>query len=615
VFKHGCGETVVSSARKCVGTMDRLESASAGFAHTGHRFGGFRLDADGTLLHGVSRIHLSRNELAALRLLLANPIRIVTPQELKRALWGDEPVPADSISKCLASLRHKLDREECIETVYKRGYRLSVAVKPLGDSAGPLPRLAILPFTTEFGVPDYLGESIAEEAYARIGGAQPPLASVAAKDSVFALARLELAPQKIGEMLKADLVLHGTLSALPAHYRLRAEMLHGADGSPAWTEDLLVERGRIGGLETELVNLVSRRMNTGGLSIAASAAPEGEAERQLDPGRMAQRREAYEIFQRARYEWQTLERHRMQDALQHLLRAVELDPDLTAARVQVAYLCNTQAFYGFMLPAVAADIVRKTAGTPAEVPAGAERILPALGWISFHVDRNLPAALWSFRRAGHLPYCPWLTRARVTLALNRHRFGEAIELLQSAICIDPWSAWLQSRLAWAHHLAGKASTSVELAHTALERFPLHEGAQLYGAIILAFSGEAERAVELAGGLARRLPYLDLATAVHAYTLAMAGHQDAARHILERLEWLSRERYVLKTFSPAVYAVLGEPDTALATLRSAEQLHCPWFFQMLADPRLAPLRKRPEFQSMLGILAGMEAEAERDELET
>ncbi len=95
---------------------------------------------------------------------------------------------------------------------------------------------------------------------------------------------------------------------------------------------------------------------------------------------------------------------------------------------------------------------------------------------------------------------------------------------------------------------------------------------------------------------------------------LAGHASAARAILERLEWLSRERYVLKAFSPAVYVALGEPDAALEALRSAEQLHCPWFFQMLADPRLAPLRERAEFQSMLGILAGMEAEAERDALE-
>lgn len=590
--------------------MDRLESASAGLAHTGYRFGGFRLDADGTLLHGETRVHLSLKELAALRLLLANPGRIVTSQDFKHALWGDAPALAESVSKCLASLRKKLEAEECIETVYKRGYRIGVPVRALGEPAGPLLRLAILPFVAEYGVPEYLGAAIAEETGRRIECVRPAPVSIAARESVATLARRGVAPQQIAEMLKADLVLTGSLRALPEHYRLRAEMIHAADGRQAWVEDLLVERSRIAGLETELVNLVNLRMHGTGPSISISAAADEE---EHDPGRMAQRREAYELFQRGRFEWQTLERHRMQDALRHLQQAVELDPGLTAARVELAHLCIAQEYYGFMPPMVAAELVRRTARTAEEIPAGAEEILPALGWMSFHVDRNMPAALEWSRQAELLPYEPWVMRTRTLLALSRHRFEEAIVLLESAVRVDPWSAWPQARLAWAHHLAGDAAGSVQLAHVALERFPLHEGVQFYGAIILAFNGAAARAVELAGELVRRLPYFDLAASAHAYALAMAGHPDAARAILERLEWLSRERYVLKTFSPAAYVALGEPEKALAELRFAEQSRCPWFFQTLADPRLAPLRAEPEFQSMLNILAGMEAVAKRGAL--
>ena len=110
-----------------------------------------------------------------------------------------------------------------------------------------------------------------------------------------------------------------------------------------------------------------------------------------------------------------------------------------------------------------------------------------------------------------------------------------------------------------------------------------------------------------------MPSFDLATAVEAYALAMAQRGDDARAILERLQWLSRERYVLRTFSPAVYVALGEHDAALSELQAAGEMRCPWIFQMLADPRLKPLRERPQFRSMQSILAGMEAEAERDSL--
>jgi tetratricopeptide (TPR) repeat protein len=173
---------------------------------------------------------------------------------------------------------------------------------------------------------------------------------------------------------------------------------------------------------------------------------------------------------------------------------------------------------------------------------------------------------------------------------------------------DPWSPWPHARLAWAHHLDGDATASVQLAHAALERFPHHEGTQLYGATILAFNGETNRAVEIANRLVQRLPYLDLSLSVQAYTLAMDGRHEEAHSILEQLEWFSRERYVLKTFSPAVYVALGQYEKALADLRWSDQSRCPWFFQMLADPRLRPLHGLEEFQSMRGTLSAMEAEA-------
>jgi hypothetical protein len=51
--------------------------------------------------------------------------------------------------------------------------------------------------------------------------------------------------------------------------------------------------------------------------------------------------------------------------------------------------------------------------------------------------------------------------------------------------------------------------------------------------------------------------------------------------------------------------LDDHESALSELRNAEQNRCPWFFQMLADPRLKPLRGRREFAQMQEILTRME----------
>jgi hypothetical protein len=99
--------------------------------------------------------------------------------------------------------------------------------------------------------------------------------------------------------------------------------------------------------------------------------------------------------------------------------------------------------------------------------------------------------------------------------------------------------------------------------------------------------------------------------VHAYTLACSGREDEARSVLERLQWLGRERYIVRGFTPAAYAALGGHEAALAELRVVDEARCPWFFQALADPRLKPLHGNPEFERMRAILPAMEAEAERD----
>ena len=242
-------------------------------------FAGFRLEADGSLFRGETLLHLPPRELAALRILLANAGQIVTPLQLKQALWGDVHVTADSVPKCLSSLRTRLQPDNCIQTVYKRGYRLLAEVRPIHQSsANVLPRLAIAPFTSEFGVPKHLGIAVAEEAIARLCNASQPLAFVLARDSVFALALRGLSAQQIGASLHADLVLAGTLRAFISHFRLRLEMIRVVDGVQIWVEDILVERDKIAGLESDLASRLDFRLKTHRFDSRQGSAEQARAE-------------------------------------------------------------------------------------------------------------------------------------------------------------------------------------------------------------------------------------------------------------------------------------------------------------------------------------------------
>jgi len=600
-------------------------------AHGALLFSGFRLEEDGSLFRGGSLIHLPPRELAALRLLLENAGQIVTTAQLKKALWDEVHVTADSVTKCLSSLRSRLQPDESIQTIYKRGYRLVADVRTRQEAqSNALPRLAIPPFTTDTGVPDHLGSALAEDAIARLSNVRKPFASMLARESVFTLATRGMTGQQIGETLNADLVLAGTMRALSSHFRLRVEMIRIADGIQIWVEDLLAERDSVDNLEADLADrldfrlrpernedeqsgrendsrkpatlgaaLTAARTANEGISITATSAEEMSA---------ARRREAYDAYLRGHHEWQTLERHRMQDGLQLLIRATELDPSLMVARVDLAQLAVGQGFYGYMSSRFVADVVQGCAASVSDFSAEAAAILPSLGWVQFHFDRNLNAAVSSFRSSAHLPHNPWITRARSMFALSRGQFSDAMAMTRSAIEQDPYSPWLHARLAWTLHLDGQAEASVKLAELALEMFPGHVAPILFGSMVLSFNGKAARAVELTSALEERQPHFDLVTAAHAYALACHGKAVEARALLDRLHWLSGERFVTRAFNPAVFVALGDLDAAIAELQAVNLNRCPWFFQILADPRLKPLHRHAEFKKLQGILAGMEESA-------
>jgi len=580
-------------------------ASSLAFSDREFVFGELRLDAQGVLTRGSEVIHLPPKELAALRLLLAHAGQIVTLQQLKQALWGDVHVTDDSVPKCVSSLRELLSPVDCIQTVYKRGYRISVEVqRETGEAPEAPPRLAIMPFGVDANVPVYLGPAIAEETISLLTADRFAPAHVLARDSAFSLAARGMTAFQVGEALQADLVLTGTLRMLPAHFRLRAEMIRVSDGTQIWVEDMLVAQARSADLESELANRLFIRLSSADWFFSREALS-GSVSNDA-PGR----REAWELFLRGHHEWQTLQRHRMQEGIQHLSRAIELNPSLYAAHIDLANAAVTQGFAGFITPLQAAQQVRTTAEAVPSSFEGAEALLPALGWIRFHVDHDLPGALRAFSTSAHLRHETSVTRIRSMFALSRHRFVEAIELIAEALRTDPYSPWLNARLAWAYHLSGEREKSVAQAEHALELFPEHESTSVYGTMILAFNGRAERAVDVAENLVHRTPYLDIGSALYSYCLARAGREQEARSMLERLQWLSRERFVLTSFTAAVCVALGELDCAVAELQTAADARCPWLFQMLADPRIEPIRERPEVVRMEKVLERMEAAAER-----
>jgi len=606
----------------------RWAEQSAHAAGLQYNFGPFCLCPDGTLLRNLAVVALTPRELTVLRLLVSRAGETVPIEEIRELAWGGTHVSADSLPRCISSLRARLKYEDSIQTFYKRGYRFNIPVKqtpanPRDDiwterRASPstgLPRLAILPFTTTSGIPEFFGVGIAEEVMVRLSRNRSPVVEIMARDSVCTLVARGIAPLDVGNALRADLVLIGTLLALPEQYRVRVEMVRVVDSVQLWIEDFLIPRDLLSHADARVAKRVTARIRDtftqsgGGISLAASAA----ASTSVKTINEARRSEAYSIFLQSRAHWNTLQRHLMQDAIRGFHHALELDPSLISARIHLVHSYLVQSYFGYIRPDLSAEMARKQAEMVLAQSPNSQSVHPALGWIHFHHDRDPIAAARAFAHSQGPGYSPSTTRYRIKFALGQGRFADAIAISRASIELDGFSPLLHSRLAWSLHLSGDPEGALEQARRTLQLFPGHIAGLFYGSMIFAATDHDAhesrkelglKATALATHLIQIAPSFDPGYAALAYSQARQGHVTEARALMDRLQWLGKERYVLRSYQVPALVELGDLDGALAELNAAEHLHCPSLFEILSDPRISPLHGRPEFQKLLSRLGPM-----------
>src|SRR5215831_19027932 len=122
------------------------------------RLGAFELDMDaGELRRQGLKIRLQEQSLRVLQMLLANPGRLVTRDELRNALWPTNSyVDFDqglnrAINKLREALGDSAESPRFIETIARRGYRVIRDVRSpvtIGDS------IVVLSFTNMSAAPE-----------------------------------------------------------------------------------------------------------------------------------------------------------------------------------------------------------------------------------------------------------------------------------------------------------------------------------------------------------------------------------------------------------------------------------------------------------------------------
>ena len=570
------------------------------------RVGSFQLDLRSRELQsGERRIRLQEQPFEILRLMLERPGRVVTRDELQQRLWPDgtfvdfEHSLNAAIKRLRAALGDDAEHPRYVETVPRRGYRFIARSDEedgvraaAADLTPPRARLAVLPFLDlgESVRAGYFADGLTEEMITQLGQMCRDRLGVISRTSSMAFRDTTVRAREIGEALRTEYLLEGSVRRHGDRVRIVASLIHAASETHLWTETY----------ETPLVDALSVQQDVAA-RIAQSLAieltpPPRELQLSRDP-------EAHQAYLKGRHYWNMVADSGADQAVAYLERATELEPSSAAHHAGLARARILQAEYYRASPRTALEAARVSATRARTIDPSFYESHLAVGEIRKMLEWDWRGAETSYAQAIMLnPSHAGPHRAYALLLAALSRSEEAIRESERACDMDPFCVVVNgSGAAWVRFVAGDYDAAVARARDAIEMEPEYVPARrILAAAYLQVGDKAHAIAELEGALARAATDSTVIAEL-AYAQACAGASAAARTLLERLT--DPTDSALIPHYPVALALmqLGDLDGACAALQRAADDREPMLVNIAVDPRFESMRSDPR---LIGLIEQM-----------
>jgi TolB-like protein/Tfp pilus assembly protein PilF len=460
-----------------------------------------------------------------------------------------------------------------------------------GKQRAAEPAVAVLPFLNLSADPEneYLGDGLAEELINAL--AKVPGLRVASRISSFAFKRKDLDAPAIGERLKVNAIVEGSVRRAGKRLRVAAQLINVADGYHLWSETYDRELDDVFALQDEIARTVVGALKPRLLSEVHS--PLFEAGTSVV--------EAYTAYLRGRYFAVRATPTTYLTALQYYKQAVQLDPSYARAHAGVAHTCALLGFDEFasMPPDQAVPQARLAVETALNIDPELPDARCAEAVISFLYEWEWHKAAQQFtallaQHPNHGVALNWY--ALLLAALGRH--DESLQVMNQALAAEPAAAYAHIGVARCLRFARRADEAIHRINSVLEMEPHSVGASIELARAYLLAGKPGEAAQYLGEVMNTVGRLPLLLSYSAAALAAAGASGEARAQLEELRSLARERYVPPLYEAAALAWLGEIDEAFACAESAYAQRSGWLAFLKVSTEWDPLRSDPRFMPLL-----------------
>ncbi|MBX7117491.1 MAG: protein kinase [Gemmatimonadaceae bacterium] len=502
-----------------------------------------------------------------------------------------EPLPPH-VERALLRALHR-DRDERPATIEEFITTLTqpAPVRPAARRSGAtvLKSIAVLPFTNASGDPadEYLGDGLAEDLGHALSAI--PALRVVARTSAFAFKGRAVDARTVGATLGVGSILSGSVRRAGDRLRITCELIDVESGIQRWSERFDRQLTDVFAVQDEISHAIvdTLRVRFLGETSRIVATPTSN----LD---------AYESYLRGRFEWSQRTPASLQRCLEHLERAIALDPRFVLALAGLADCHVTRAIYGVASPTEALGAARTAADRALAIRADAVEALTARASVRALHDRDWDGAEGDYLAAlaGQVQYPLTHQWYAMHLLAPLGRFAEARAQVARARELDPLSPSIAASGGILRLYEGDAEQAVRELHLVLEQHPAFGLAHLFSGLALVETGRLDdalaaidRAVALSNGSAE-------SRAALGFAQARAGRADAARATLADLERLRATQFISPVLLAQVRVGLGDTAAALADLAEARAVRAVDLPLVRVRPAFAPLLGLPALRALL-----------------
>ena len=538
--------------------------------------------------------------------------KVDVPAELQRivskALAKDTDLRYQHADEMLADLRAILQmanpaarsKKPTTKLILVGGGMLIIAAVVFGyfqllpkPASGILKSIAVLPFEDMSPLKDqeYFCDGMTEELIGRLSNIRD--LRVPSRTSVFLFKGRTFDIREIGDKLKVQTVLEGSIRKSGNQLRITTQLINVADGYHIWSETFDRELKDVFAIQDEIAMAIADRLKL---------TPLGEEKAKLFK-RPTANVEAYNLYLLGQYFLNKFNKGSYGKSLAYFQQAVAKDPSFALGYVGLAncqYYLYIDGFVNYKdsYPEAKAAVTKAL-----ELDDNLGEAHAALGGLKLFFEWDMVGAEREFKRALELSpdnsecltsYANYLTVAG--------RCDEAIGGYKRAVDLDPVSpaahCWLGS---WGYLCAGRFDEGIAEIKKALSLYPGFGFGSTFLSQLYVFKGMHSEAVSLADSLMSAHHTLEndpWTVLTLAWVYAESGREKNARDILRQALDYRTSKYLDAYVVACVYAGLGDKDKAFEWLTKGYEERASQMIFLKVDRAFTDLRSDPRFSDLL-----------------